>query len=223
MEIRGQDWWIAAYQKRQALWIHDGNPIRPHAELTSGKHSGGFFNSRLVISDNELMRLASMDLVNQHLVLGNWIEIVDCVVGPQTGATKLAGFIAAEIAKRRVRSCKSASPKKHGEGAEKSMVFSSGERKRLRRELVLLCEDVITTGGSVDLTAEACLKAGAVLQPYVLVLVNRSGLKQVAYRNILALIDRPMPMWLPGDCPLCKLGSKALRPKDNWAALNADY
>ncbi len=222
---RNQEWWIKAYQQQAALWIHDGNLARPHAELTSGKHSDGFFNSRLVTSDNLLMVLAAKDLVDFYVQQGNYglIEIVDRVVGPQTGATKLAAFIAAEISERRNRLCHFSSPEKQGEGASKRMAFADRELERLPGELVLLCEDVITTGGSVDLTAKACIEAGARVQPFVLALVNRSGLEQEGDRSILALIDRPMPMWLPGECPLCKQGSKALRPKDNWAALNADY
>ena len=220
---RNQDWWIKAYQQQGALWIHDGNPSRPHAELTSGKHSDGFFNSRLVIPDNLLMQFAATDLVNLYIAGGGSFELIDRVVGPQTGATKLAKFIAVEISARSNRLCQFSSPEKQGEGAAKRMTFSDRDREQLPGELVLLCEDVITTGGSVDLTAKACLEVGARVQPYVLVLVNRSGLEQEGDRSILALIDRPMPMWLPEDCPLCKQGSKALRPKDNWAALNADY
>lgn len=222
---RNQKWWIKAYQEQGALWIHDGNPARPHAELTSGKHSDGFFNSRLVIPDNQLMTLAAKDLVDFYVQQGNYslIEKVDRVVGPQTGATKLAGFIAAEISERRNRLCYFSSPEKQGEGAAKRMVFADRDLERLPGEIVLLDEDVITTGGSVDLTAKACLEAGAHVLPYVLALVNRSGLEREGDRSILALIDRPMPMWLPNKCPLCKQGSKALRPKDNWAALNADY
>ncbi len=218
-----QNWWISAYRQKDALWIHDGKPARPHAELTSGKHSDGFFNSRLVIPDDELMKWAASDLIDLYISQGGSINSVDRVVGPQTGATKLSEFIAAEITKRRDRPCLFASPEKEGEGDKKRMAFSDPFQCVNLGEVVLLCEDVITTGGSVDLTAKACLESGAKVLPVVLVLVNRSGLSEEGEKRILALIDRPMSMWLPEDCPLCKQGSKALRPKDNWAALNADY
>ena len=61
--------------------------------------------------------------------------------------------------------------------------------------------------------------------PFVAVLVNRSGLTEVGGKKIVALIDRPMPMWTPDECPLCKAGSEAIRAKgsENWARLKATY
>ncbi len=220
---RDQSWWVEAYREKDALWIHDGNPARPHAELTSGKHSDGFFNSRLVIPDDLLMRFAATDLVNRYIAHGGSIELVHRVVGPQTGATKLAEFIAAEISGRRQSPCYFASPEKQGDGNNRRMVFSDPFKRVSAGEIVLLCEDVITTGGSVERTIDACLEVNAAVLPVVLVLVNRSGLTQESGKYILALIDRPMPMWPPDDCPLCLHGSLALRPKDNWSTLNADY
>jgi hypothetical protein len=54
--------------------------------------------------------------------------------------------------------------------------------------------------------------------------VNRSGLTEVNGMKIVALIDHPMPMWAPEECPLCPQGSEAIRAKgENWARLTAAY
>lgn len=222
--VRNQDWWIAAYRTKRALWISDRNPARPHCQLTAGDHSSGFFNSRLVIPDEDLLKLAAIDLVDFYVAGGGSIDLVNRVVGPQTGATKLAEFIAAEITLRRPVPCDHASPAKQGEGEDKLMVFTDPNERALPGEVVLLCEDETTTGSSVGLTADACLEAGATVLPFVLALVNRSGLAEAGDRRILALIDHYMPKWQPSDCPLCQRGSKAIfPPKDHWDALNADY
>lgn len=55
---------------------------------------------------------------------------------------------------------------------------------------------------------------------HILVLVNHTGLKEINGMKIISLIDKEMPMWQPNDCPLCKAGSIAVRPKDNWELLN---
>ena len=218
-------YWIKQYQEKGALWIHDGNPKRPHALLTSGKHSNGFFNSRLVIPDEKLMREAAQDLANSFIQNDHMMHEIDCVVGPQTGATKLAELISHELSERRGRRCSWASPAKDGDGEDKRMVFDNPKQTVKPGENVLLCEDVLTTGGSVELTTSAVVSAGGNVLSAVVVLVNRSGIMDVGGKKIMALIDRTMPMWEPDKCPLCMIGSKAIRPKgtENWACLNAPY
>ena len=147
------------------------------------------------------------------------------IVGPQTGATKLAELLSHvhyPYYPSHSEMCISVSPAKVGEGQDKKMVFAEDEHFVLFDKSVLLCEDVITTGGSIRLTAVAVTEAGGIILPFVLALVNRSGLKEIDGRKILALINRPMPTWEPVECPLCKEGSEAFRPKDNWALLNEE-
>jgi orotate phosphoribosyltransferase len=218
-----QDYWIDQYKKKNALWIHDGNPKRPHALLTSGRHSNGFFNSRLVIPDEVLLRDAASDLLELFAQQGGDVVEVQGVVGPQTGATKLAELVSDQITAFTKSECFWASPAKNEQEGQKSMVFSDEDLGILPGQSVLLCEDVLTTGGSVDLTATAVTNADGIVLPFLLVLVNRSGLTEASEKKIVALIDRPMPMWTPEECPLCKDGSKVMRPKDNWTRLNASY
>lgn len=218
---RTQSQWINEYKKKDALWIHDGNPKRPHALLTSGQHSNGFFNSRLVIPDEPLLREAASDLLELFVQQGGDVSKVKGVVGPQTGATKLAEFLKEDIG----GNCFSASPAKNETAGQKSMVFNDEDLKLLPGKAILLCEDVLTTGGSVDLAADSVTQAGGIILPFILVLVNRSGLTEVSGKKIIALIDHAMPMWAPDECPLCNQGSTALRPKDkdSWKLLNAEH
>ena len=218
---RTQDDWIAEYQAKNALWIHDGNLKRPHALLTSGMHSNGFFNSRLVIPDETLLREAAHDLLELLMRHSGSISQAQGVVGPQTGATKLAEFMSDDIRSITGSSCFWASPAKKGD--KTAMIFNDEERLLLPKKTVLLCEDVLTTGGSVDLTARAVSDAQGNVLPFILVLVNRSGLEFAGGKKVVALINRPMPMWVPEECPLCKKRSVAVHPKDNWNLLNATY
>ncbi len=224
-EGRTQEEWVIEYQRRQALWFHDGNPKRPHALLTSGNHSSGFFNSRPVIEDEKLLREVAFDLVDKFVLGGlNFLSIPARVVGPKTGATKLAEFLSDEIGRRRRRPCTWASPMKSGEGEAKRMIFEEPEQSFMLGEDVLLCEDVITTGGSTELVHDAVKECGGSVMSLVLVIVNRSGLRNVGSKAIQALITQPMPIWTPQECPLCKEESEAIRPKgENWARLIAAY
>ncbi len=40
---------------------------------------------------------------------------------------------------------------------------------------------------------------------------------------VISLIEQPMPIWAPEDCPLCQQGSEAIRPKGNSKRLTAEY
>ena len=221
---RNQEGWIRQYQQKGALWLHDGDPRRPHALLTSGKHSNGFFNSELVMEDSLLLDEASSDLVDLLLNDGMDVNAVDRVVGPAMGAITLAHDISRHIARRRGRSCLRAYTEKETELTNgKMMVF---KRTTIHStEGVLMVEDVLTTGGSVILTDTAVKVMCGYTQSVVAVLVNRSGLTCVGDKKIVALIDHYMPVWTPEGCPLCKEGSEAIRPKgtENWARLNATY
>lgn len=225
---RDEAGWIKLYQDKGALWIHDGNPKRPHALLTSGLHSNGFFNSGIATEDPNHLREAAQDLLE---LLLNWgvgsggihpTNIVQCIIGPAKGATQLARILAEEMEGLTQRACTWASPEKAQNG---TMRFSPEELLRIAKKNTLFAEDVVTTGGSVLRTAEAARKGGVGLMlPFALVIVNRSGsTKAENGPNLIALINRHLPTWEEKDCPLCKAGSVAIRPKDNWAKLTAAY
>jgi orotate phosphoribosyltransferase len=220
--FRNEQGWIRVYRDLGALWIHSGKPTAPHAVLASEKHSDGFFNSRLVIQHDDLLRQAASDLV-EKLASSGRINLlnVDVVVGPQTGATKLAKFVAERISALTGKLCLSASPEKVEVDGVKSMRFSPEEAAMLLGRKILLVDDVNTTGGSADLAGQAVVECGGSVFKCVIVLVNRSGQSYAKGRQVFALIDKQMSMWEPPECPLCKQGSKAIKPKDNWAELTA--
>ena len=223
MKLRTAEAWIEEYRRRGALWIHDENSKRPHALLTSGNHSSGFFNSELVMEDSTLLDEACFDLVQSLCEKGLNLDEVDRVVGPAMGAITLAHDLSRQIARHCKHICLRAYTEKGLDGDKPVHVFT--KTKIWPRERILPSEDVLTTGGSVVLTTNAVLNAGGIVLPFVAVLVNRSGLTEVDGKKIVALIDRPMPIWTPDECPLCQAGSEAIRPKgtDNWARLNAEY
>lgn len=224
MLLMDENYWITEYEEREALWMHDGNPRRPHALLTSGLHSNGFFFSKPVTDNPELCQKAAMTLAGKFSQ-ANDITKVNRVVGPKSGATKLAEAIHLSI-NLLGGNCTWSSPKKVGDSRDRKMVFETEEEKPKPGEFVLLCEDVLTTGGSIRQTIEAVSAENAACLPYVLMLVNRSGLDEIERKHIIPLISQHMPTWTAEECPLCKQGSKAIRPKDpkeNWGRLNATY
>ena len=50
--------WRRRFEELEAFWVHDDNPKRPHALLTSGNHSNGFFNASKVIAHPRILARA---------------------------------------------------------------------------------------------------------------------------------------------------------------------
>lgn len=88
---------------------------------------------------------------------------------------------------------------------------------------ILVFEDVMTTGSTTLKSIAALEEAGANVLPFVGVILNRSGETHLDNRLIIPLMNVPMHNWDPAECPLCKQGSKPLRPKANWDKLTAKY
>ncbi len=226
--------WVREYEKRNGLWMHDGNPRRPHALLTSGLHSNGFFNSRKIIpqekedtpeqfeAKKELLREAACDLLERYVQQGGELRNIEGVIGPATGATLLSNLISWRVSAHTLQGCVWASPTKQvGDDGADSMVLTAEEARRIKGKHIAVCEDVTTTGKSVLLALKPATDAGARSLNVLLTLVNRSGQKAIDRLRIVSLIDRHLPAWPAHECPLCAQGSEALPAKDNWARLNA--
>lgn len=195
-----------------ALWIHDDNPRRPHALLTSGKHSNGFFNASVIINNPLLMEIICRQLVSKMLLPCGFQGMV---FGSAMGAVTIAYEIARQLC------CKSGFTEPAVYKGVKKMIC---KRFDLRKgERVVVVEDVMTTGGTTQLTVAELRKKGAKIHNKIGVLVNRSGSNKLGRFEVVGLIEKEMPIWEANECPLCEAGSEALRPKGNWDLLTAKY
>jgi orotate phosphoribosyltransferase len=224
--FRTREQWVTLLEQMKLLWTHDGNSKRPHAELTSGGHSDGFFNGgKLLFDYPRLAREMAQDLMDMSLVeVVHYASGQDSVglpikrvIGPAFGAITWADKIADALD----IGCAFTIP--DGEGVNKK--FKLEKRFDIKGELVLPVEDVLTTGDSVSKTIEVALASGAMVAPFIVAICNRSGLREIGGRQILSMVDKRMTNWTLEECPLCKAGSKAIRPKEaqNWALLSAQY
>lgn len=214
--------WEDHYRRKpKCYWKHSGNPVHPHVKLTSGRHSNGFFNSRPIIGDLPLLMDAARDLAELLKLVQFPYRQLSWVVGPQTGATKLAECLAGVASNEYTRAPVGwSSPMKGEKDGEKCMLWEPGKDRPHALDEVLMCEDVVSTGGSVDLVHALLWKDSIYAMPYLAALVNRSGKEFIGGRRVIALVTADFPMWLPDECPLCKGGSEAIdKPKDNWDQL----
>jgi orotate phosphoribosyltransferase len=93
-----------------------------------------------------------------------------------------------------------------GRGREFRRGFEIGSGER-----VLVVDDIMTTGGSVEETIDAVRGAGAQVVG-VAVLVDRSGGVASLEVPMHALWTVDIPTYAPGDCPQCADGVPVVKP-----------
>ncbi|GAW30141.1 orotate phosphoribosyltransferase [Carboxydocella sp. ULO1] len=180
---------IAIFEKCGAL-------LQGHFLLTSGKHSDRYLQCAQVLQYPEYTRMICASLVEQ---LGEEPEI-DVVVGPAMGGVIVAYEMGRQLGKR--------------------ALFTEREegKMRLRRnfsirpgERVLVVEDVITTGGSVQEVIDVVKAAGGEVVG-VAVLVDRSNGRADFGVPLYKALTVAAVAWEPEVCPLCQAGEPAVKP-----------
>lgn len=206
-----------------AFWKYDYEAARCgkvglHAELKSLLHSDGFLISRILLQYQNIRTIMADQLVMRFKRLG--ISRPDWVAGIPDGAAEIAKEVAGSL------------------GAKYALMRKENGRLILESvvpagETLLLIEDFCTRGiGFTEAVLEILSKQPQVtILPYELVILNRGGLKKIVIQGsgsykliveIVAVADFRINDWDPAECPLCKMGSKPIKPKatdENWALI----
>lgn len=184
--------------------------LEGHFKLSSGNHSHFYLQSAKVLEDPKTAKLLADALAKEIKKSG--LE-VDTVCAPALGGL-IAGFALATALN--VRSI-------FAERVDGKMSIRRGFEIK-KGERVLMCEDIITTGGSAMEAARVVKSLGGEIVG-VAALANRGFCKR-ENSNIttkpncklpqdipfFALEDFTFEMYAPDACPLCKEGSKAIKP-----------
>lgn len=185
--------------------------LQGHFLLSSGNHSDHYLQSARVLENPKVAEVLIAELARQIREAG--IE-VQCVCSPALGGL-LAGYeLARALGVRFIFT----------ERVEGQMQLRRGFQVG-RGEKVLVCEDIITTGGSALESAQCVEFEGAQIVAYA-GLANRGFCKRVGsplprkkegrlpeHIPLFALEDFVFNMYEPSECPLCKEGAqKAIKP-----------
>jgi orotate phosphoribosyltransferase len=192
-----------AYKDANAL-------LEGHFLLASGNHSNRYLQSAKVLEYPK--KASELTDALAEMIKSHGIE-VDTVCAPALGGV-LAGY---ELARSLdVRSI-FVEKKEGGMELRRGFEISKGEK-------VIICEDIITTGGSALKAAKAIKALGGEVVAFAS-LANRGFCKRVGSDNeakaecslpdnvpLFALDDFTFEMFAPEECPMCKEGSTAIKP-----------
>lgn len=182
---------LAMFKETDAL-------LEGHFQLTSGLHSAQYFQCAKVLQYPEYAARLCGDIAKNFSD-----ENIDVVVAPALGGIVVGQEVGRQLNARTI----------FAERKDGVMQLRRGFEIR-EGEQVLVCEDVVTTGGSVYEVIEIVKRSGGRLAG-VGYIVDRSGgtvrfdVPAGKQRSLLAL---NVVAYKPGNCPMCKRGSPVAKP-----------
>jgi orotate phosphoribosyltransferase len=186
---------MLSHEESTQLFMESGALLRGHFLLTSGRHSDQYMQCAQALKNP-----AATEKLCQSLAEVFQDDRVELVVGPAMGGILVAYELARQL------------------GVEGIFCERENGQMTLRRNFtvkpgqrVLVCEDVVTTGGSVQEVIAVVKAAGGEIVGVAL-LVDRSNGKVNFGVKQAAALTMDITSWEAGQCPLCQTGSQAIKP-----------
>lgn len=177
-----------------AIFRTTGGLLEGHFQLTSGLHSGQYFQCARVLQ----FPSHTHDLC--AAIAGHFrSRSPHAVVAPALGGIVVGQEVGRQLDVRTM----------FAERKDGRMQLRRGFEIH-RGEKVLVCEDVITTGGSVQEVIDIVRESGASVAG-VGAIVDRSG-GSVALPNLFAVLTLSIESFPPAACPLCARGVPIEKP-----------
>ncbi len=179
--------------------LHDSGALKEgHFLLSSGRHSGRYIEKFDLLRRPALTSKACALFAQKFRADG-----IDVVAGPTTGGIILAFELARQLGAEAAYAERKAG-NQPGREFRRGTTFRSGAR-------VLVVDDILTTGGSVQETLDA-LAGHSVEIIGVAILVDRSGGEVKLETPLASLVTMDIETWEPESCPLCDAGMPLVKP-----------
>jgi len=172
----------------------NGVILKGHFLLTSGLHSDIYFEKFRLLEKPHLIRSLIID-VKEKLNKLNF----NVVIGPLTGGA-LVAFAVGEVLQKVAY---------YAEKTNNKFILSRGFQLK-DSDRVLVVDDVLTTGGSLEKVKNLVLSYGATVVGYF-VLIDRRPQNKGLELPIFSLIRKKANVYTPKECPLCKQGIPLVR------------
>jgi len=179
------------------LLKESGVIMEGHFLLTSGRHSNLFMQCSQLLQYPDITAQVCKLMAEPFLDKG-----VETVIGPAMGGIILSYETARQLQVRAVFT----------EQAGDSMVLRRGFSIK-KGERVLIVEDAVTTGGSVQKVIDILNESGADIVG-LSVLIDRSSSAPEFGVEMKSLLKVEVESYLPEDCPLCRSEVPLQKPKN---------
>ena len=169
--------------------------LEGHFRLTSGRHSDRYMQCAQVLQYPNYTAQLCGDIVEVFRD-----KQVDVVIGPAMGGIIVAFEVGRQLGVRTIFT-----ERENGAmSLRRNFSIAPGEK-------VLVVEDVVTTGGSVQEVIKVVMEKGGQLVG-VGVLVDRSNGQVDFGIPVKAVLQMEVVSWEPENCPLCQQGVPVVKP-----------
>ena len=169
--------------------------LQGHFLLTSGRHSDKYFQCAKVLQYPEYMEKICAKIV-EHFK--NYK--IDTVISPAIGGIIVGQEVARQLNKRSI----------FAEREDKKLVLRRGFSLG-KGENVLVCEDVVTTGGSVFEVIDIVKGQNANVTGVGFIVDRSNGKVNFGYPQFSAM-KIEVVSYLPEECKLCEEGINLIKP-----------
>jgi orotate phosphoribosyltransferase len=176
------------FRKTEAL-------LEGHFLLTSGRHSSQYFQCAKVLQYTNY----NTQICEKIVAHFNYTEI-DTVIAPALGGIIVGQEVARQLNKKFI----------FAEREQTALTLRRGFLL-VENEKVLICEDVVTTGGSVFETIEIVKSFGAKINGVGFIVDRSNGKVSFGYPQFSALRVNAVS-FPPVECELCKKGIPLVKP-----------
>lgn len=180
------------------IFKETGALLEGHFQLTSGLHSPHYFQCARVLQYPQYAEQLCSVIAARYRD-----QRIDAVVAPALGGIVVGQEVGRQLGVRAMFTERKDGVMQLRRGFE----LREGER-------VLVCEDVVTTGGSVHEVIAIVKSLGANVAG-VACIVDRSGGKvrfDVDETQYVAVLTMDVVTYQPTECPLCKAGVPVTKP-----------
>ncbi len=181
------------------IFEETGALLEGHFQLASGLHSPQYFQCAIVLQYPKYTQLLCGRIAG-HFSRNS----IDVVVSPAIGGIVVGQEVGRQLGVRTIFAERKEGLMRLRRGFE----MASGER-------VMVCEDVITTGGSVYEVIDMLMNSGGIILG-VGCIVDRSGGKAkfsaAREKSPFSLLQMDVITYDPRNCPLCRQGLEVMKP-----------
>lgn len=169
------------------IFKKSGALLEGHFQLTSGLHSPTYFQCAKVLQYPDYNQFLAKKIVSHFKS-----ESIDVIISPAIGGIVIGQEVGRQLGVRTIFS----------ERKDGQMQLRRGFELNQKNK-VLICEDVITTGGSVYEVIDLVQGFGAHISGIGIIVDRSNGTIEFPYKQF-AIIQLHTETFSPDMCPLCK-------------------